>query len=171
MRDYCSHKGIPGYGQFPLAFQFWYILQGIKVYFVLLLSCKDTVWSHVPHLSSMCTDRCIQSALIAASCVLWLVSLLEAFKPPKKRHYLLSWNAVLKSFAKSMHPYCDFLLNYWWTKADFPKPVSSIQTTLSNTDHVDWPERCSSVMNDGCFIDLRGTNNINIAQYYAHNVV
>lgn len=166
MRDYCSHKGISDYGQFPLAFQFWYILRGIKFYFVLLLSCKVTVWSHVPHLKSMCTDRCIQSALIAASCVLWLVSL-----PPTKRLYLLSWNAVLKSFAKSMLPYCDFLLNYRWKKADFPKPVSSIQTTISNTDHMDWPEKCYSVMNDGCFNDLRGINNINIAQYYAHNVV
>lgn len=163
MRDYCSHKGTSDYGQFPLAFQFWYILRGIKFYFVLLLSCKDTVWSHVPHLKSMCTDRCIQSALIAASCVLWLVS--------NKTLYLLSWNAVLKSFAKSMLPYCDFLLNYRWKKADFPKPVSSIQTTISNTDHMDWPEKCYSVMNDGCFNDLRGINNINIAQYYAHNVV
>lgn len=95
------------------------------------------VWSHDPHLSSMCTDRCIQSALIAASCVLWPVSLLEAFKPPKKKGIIFFLGTLYWSHLLSQ---CTLIVTSFWI-TDGQKQIFrnlSVQFKLQYQTQITW---------------------------------
>lgn len=116
-------------------------------------------------------------ALTGASNQPWLwppvfCGLSLCWKAPTERLYLFFfWNAGLKSLAKSMHPFCDFLFNREWKKKSgffFESCPYSSNSQHQTPIRIGWPDRCHSVMSDGFFNNLRGIDNNDIAQCYTH---